>query len=69
LAMKVLRAVTARQVYRATRRKCANGCGHPATALDTECGKHLCWFHLIMEHPLILDPRKIGKELDYIYYG
>ena len=68
MAIEVLKAHATQQVYFTTRRKCANGCGDVATVYDIACRKHLCWFHLIMEHN-ILTPNKIGAECVYIYYG
>jgi hypothetical protein len=71
LAIKVLKAGTPRQGKRAIVRLCANGCGQPATAYDIKCGKHLCWFHLVMEHPHQVDCDKSNGRTPtiYTYYG
>lgn len=70
MAMKLLKAGTLRQGNHGTRRLCANGCGKPATAHDVKCGKHLCWFHLIMEHPHGVDcEKRNGTPTIYSYYG
>jgi hypothetical protein len=71
LAMKVLKTGTPVKGSLATGRLCANGCGKPATAYDTKCGKHLCWFHLVMEHPHQVDCEKRDPRFPtmYTYYG
>jgi hypothetical protein len=71
MAQRVLKAGTLRQGHRATVKRCANGCGRPAVARDLICGKDLCWFHLVLEHPFLVD----GYMDDgttykiYVYYG
>jgi hypothetical protein len=69
LAVKVLKTGAVKQPYSTARRKCENGCGHPSTVFDRNCGKYLCWFHFLMEHPNVREPNKKGDEITYVYYG
>ena len=72
MAVRLLKAGTLRHGHRTTAKRCANGCGRRAVARDITCGKDLCWFHLVMEHPYQVD----GVQRDgrttfkiYVYYG
>ena len=72
MAQRVLKAGTIRQGHRTPVKRCAYGCGKPATARDLNCGKDLCWFHLVMEHPHQIDGLKrnrIDTYKMYVYYG
>ena len=71
MAMKLLKAGTARAGYRAAQKLCTDGCGERATARDIACRKDVCWFHLTIEHPWQIDRPKISKDdrSIYIYYG
>jgi hypothetical protein len=62
LAVRLLKAGTLRQSRHKTKKLCANGCGQPAVARDYECGKDLCWFHLVMEHPYQVSCSKHNRE-------
>jgi hypothetical protein len=69
MAVRLLSAGTLRQGHR----ECANGCHEPAVAYDTRCHKHLCWFHLVMEHPYEVDSEDKKNHghtyMMYLYYG
>jgi hypothetical protein len=72
LAVRLLRAGTLRQSHRKTVKRCANGCRQRAVAYDKRCHKHLCWIHLLFEHPHEVDgvdPKDHKTYQMYEYYG
>lgn len=68
MAVRLLKAGTLRQSHRKTVKRCDNGCSQPAVARDLKCGKDVCWFHLVMEHPSLGSSRRNKKPV-YLYYG
>jgi hypothetical protein len=70
LAVRLLSAGTLRQCR--GKKRCANGCHQLAVAYDTICHKHLCWIHLLFEHPHEVDgvdPETHETYKMYEYYG